>query len=79
MKAFRIEGEFLMKDRWQRFVREVASKDKKSAVEYILSDMGGRHRTKRKNVKIQDVKQVKPEDVKSQLVRDTLEGDKGDK
>ncbi|UCD92004.1 MAG: 50S ribosomal protein L18a [Methanobacteriota archaeon] len=78
MKAFRIEGEFLMKDKWQKFVREVASKDKKSAMEYILSDIGGRHRTKRKNVKIHDVKQIKPEEIQDQFVKDTLEGDRGD-
>lgn len=79
MKAFRIEGEFLMKDKWQKFVREVASKNKKSAVEYILSDIGGRHRTRRKNVRIHDVKQVKPEEIENQLVGDTVEGGKSGK
>lgn len=75
MKAFRIEGEFLMKDKWQKFVREVASKNEKSAVEYLLSDMGGRHRTKRKNIKIHDVKKLKTEEIENPIVRDEVEGD----
>jgi large subunit ribosomal protein LX len=75
MKAFRIEGEFLMKDKWQKFVREVASKDEKSAVEHLLSDMGGRHRTKRKNIKIHDVKKLKTEEIENPIVRDEVEGD----
>jgi large subunit ribosomal protein LX len=79
MKAFRIEGEFLMKDKWQKFVKEIASKNKKMATENLLSDMGGRHRTKRKNIKIHDVKELKLEDVESPLVREELAGDKGGK
>jgi ribosomal protein L20A (L18A) len=77
MKAFRIEGEFLMRDKWQKFAKEVASKDKKTATEHLLSDMGGRHRTSRKNIRIHDVKQLKPEEIESPLVREELAGDKG--
>ncbi|MFQ6059821.1 MAG: 50S ribosomal protein L18Ae [Thermoplasmata archaeon] len=74
MKAFRIEGEFLMKDRWQRFVREVASEDEEGALEYLLSDIGGRHRTKRKNIRIARITKVKPDEVENPIVRDELEG-----
>ncbi|MEE9116918.1 MAG: 50S ribosomal protein L18Ae [Thermoplasmata archaeon] len=77
MKAFRIEGEFLMKDKWQSFVKEIASKDKKAATESLLSDMGGRHRAKRKNIKIHDIKELKLEEVENPLVREELAGDEG--
>jgi large subunit ribosomal protein LX len=77
MKAFRIEGEFLMRDKWQKFSKEVASKNKKTATEHLLSDMGGRHRAKRKNIKIHNIKQLKPEEIESPLVRDELAGDAG--
>ncbi len=79
MKAFKIEGEFLMRDKWQKFTKEVASKDKKSATENLLSDMGGRHRTKRKNIKIHDIKELKPEEIESPLVREELAGDESGK
>ncbi len=77
MKAFRFEGEFLMKDKWQNFVKEIASKNKKTATESLLSDMGGRHRAKRKNIKIHDVKELKLEEIESPLVREEMAGDKG--
>jgi ribosomal protein L20A (L18A) len=79
MKAFRIEGEFLMKDKWQKFAKEVASKNKKTATEYLLSDMGGRHRTSRKNIRIHDIKELKPEEIESPLVREELAGGKNGK
>jgi large subunit ribosomal protein LX len=79
MKAFRIEGEFLMKDRWQKFTKEIASKSKDTALEHLLSDMGGRHRTKRKNIKIHDVKELKLNEIENPLVKDELEGEKGGK
>ena len=75
MKAFRIEGEFLMGDKWQRFSKEVASEDEETAVEYLISDIGGRHRTKRKNVKITVISELKPEEVESPLVRDEMAGE----
>lgn len=75
MKAFRIEGEFLMKDKWQDFVKEVASKDKNTATENLLSDMGGRHRTRRKNIRIRDIKELKPEEIEDPLVREEMEAD----
>lgn len=77
MKAFRFEGEFLMKDKWQNFVKEIASKNKKTATESLLSDMGGRHRAKRKNIKIHDIKELKLEEIESPLVREEIAGDKG--
>jgi large subunit ribosomal protein LX len=79
MKAFRIEGEFLMKDKWQKFTKEIASKSKNTALEYLLSDMGGRHRAKRKNIKIHDVKELKLDEIENPLVKDELEGEKGGK
>ncbi len=75
MKAFRIEGEFLMGDKWQRFSKEVASEDEDTAVECLVSDIGGRHRTKRKNVKIIGISELKPEEVENPLVREELGGE----
>jgi len=79
MKAFKIEGEFLMGDRWQKFRLETASKDEDSAIEQLLSDIGGRHGTKRKNIKVESVTEIKPDEVESPLVREELEGEKSGK
>ncbi len=79
MKAFRIEGEFLMGDTWQRFRLEMASEDEESAVEQMLSDIGGRHGTKRKNIKVESVTKIKPDEVENPLVKEELEGEKSGK
>ncbi len=76
MKAFRIEGEFLMGDKWQKFRKEVASVDENTAIECLVSDMGGRHRTKRKNIKVLAVTELKPDEIENPLVRDEVEGEK---
>lgn len=77
MKAFKIEGEFLMGRKWQKFAKEIASNDEDTALERLLSDMGGRHRAKRKNIKISSITELKLEEIETPLVRDELEGEKG--
>jgi large subunit ribosomal protein LX len=79
MKAFRIEGEFLMGDKWQKFRKEVASVDESTALECLVSDMGGRHRAKRKNIKVSTVTKLKLEEIEDPLVRDEVEGEKSGK
>ncbi len=79
MKAFKIEGEFLMGRKWQKFSKEVAGKDKDTALECLLSDMGGRHRAKRKNIKVSNITELKLEEIENPLVRDELEGVEGGK
>lgn len=79
MKAFRIEGEFLMGDKWQKFRKEIASVDEGTAVECLVSDMGGRHRTKRKNIRIGTVTKLKLDEIEDPLVKDEVEGEKSGK
>ncbi|MFQ5837996.1 MAG: 50S ribosomal protein L18Ae [Thermoplasmata archaeon] len=63
MKAFRIKGEFLMGKSYQPFTKEVAAKDEDEAVEKLLSLLGSKHRTRRKNIKIQRVEEIQLEEV----------------
>ena len=79
MKAFRIEGEFLMGDKWQKFRKEIASMDENTALERLVSDMGGRHKTKRKNIKVAAVTELKLEEIEDPLIRDEVEGEKSGK
>jgi len=73
MKAFRIEGSFPMgRERDQRFVREVACKDKEEAKEITLSELGSEHGVKRRMITIKDVKEIKPEEVTSPTVRSLI-------
>lgn len=75
MKAFRIEGTFPMgREKDQRFVREVACKDKDEAREMTLSELGSEHGVKRRMISIKEVKEIKPEEVTSPVVRSLIGG-----
>lgn len=79
MKAFRISGRFLMKREWTRFAKEVAGKDEEHAVEILVSDLGSKHRVRRKDIHINDVLELKKEEVKDPIVQFKLmEGEKND-
>jgi len=73
MKAFKIEGSFPMgRKRNQRFVREVACKDKEEAREITLSELGSEHGVNRRMIKIKTVKEIKPEEVTSPIVKSLI-------
>ena len=77
MKAFEVKGEFrISKRRWQPFALEVASADEKAAVEKTFALIGSRHRVKRKFVKIDGVRSMKPEEVSDHAVKYLLGADK---
>jgi len=73
MKAFEIKGQFRLSPReWQPFAIEVASLDEKSALDKLLALIGSRHNVKRKFVKIEGVRALKPEEVTDQAVKHLL-------
>lgn len=69
MKAFKVVGTFLMKDRWQEFTKEVAAEDPGMAKESVLSDLGSKHRVPRRAVKIEKIEEIPPETAESSIVR----------
>jgi len=77
MKAFEVKGQFRIAPReWQPFALEVASQDEKAALDKSLALIGSRHKVKRKFVKIDGVKQLKPEEVTDHTVKFLLEAKK---
>ncbi len=68
MKAFRVAGEFLMGRKYQKFSKEVAAQDEEKAVERVLSLLGSKHGTKRKDIRIQSVAEVAQEDIVDPVV-----------
>lgn len=77
MKAFEVSGQFMVSlRRWQPFALEVAAADEAGAKERTLALMGSRHKVKRKNVKIDNVKSLRSEEVTDHAVRHILEGKK---
>ena len=73
MKAYRIEGKFLMKDVWQPFRKEIIGENEEDAKERILSIIGSRHKVKRRMIKIDNIVELKEEEVQDPLAKYILE------
>ena len=74
MKAYRVEGKFLMKDRWQPFAKEVVGNDENEARERLLSILGSRHKVKRRFIKIDKVQELQKDEIEDAVVRYIVEG-----
>lgn len=73
MKAYRIKGEFLMKNVWQPFTKEIEGEDEEEAVEKILSIIGSLHKVKRKMIKIEEIKELQKDEISNPVVKYKVE------
>ncbi len=70
MKAFQVKGSFRASERaWQSFTLQVASEDTAGAEEKVKTMLGSRHRTPRRSIKIDDVKELGDKDITDSVVR----------
>ncbi len=76
MKAYRVTGTFLMKDKWQEFSKEVAADNPAQAKEPIVSDLGSRHRAQRRNVKVNKIDEIPVEAIENPVVKWKVGGKK---
>ncbi|MCC6030131.1 MAG: 50S ribosomal protein L18a [Desulfurococcales archaeon] len=74
VKIFRVTGLALFGHdkypEWRKFVVDVRALKPEHAVEHVYSVLGGRHKLKRGNIKIIDVKEISPEETKDHFIRD---------
>ena len=73
MKIFRVRGWFKQGPYRQRFTREMLVLSKEQALERIYSDIGSKHKVKRNLIHLEEVVEVKPEEVKDPKVLAMLE------
>lgn len=74
MKAFRVKGKFIMgksimSKNWQRFSKEVASLNKEEAKERVYSDLGSKHRVKRRNIKVEEIEEIAEDEITNSRVK----------
>lgn len=74
MKAFRVKGKFIMgksimSKNWQRFTKEVASLNKEEAKERIYSDLGSKHRVKRRSIKVEEIEEIAEDEITNSRVK----------
>ena len=72
VKIYRIEGYMLISHdrnpRWQVFRKEVLALKPEHAVEKIYSELGSRHKLRRKHIRIVKVKEISPEEASDPVV-----------
>ena len=70
MKGFRITGSFAdARQGQQPFCVEVAAEDEAAAKEQIVSTLGSRHKLKRWQINITEIKELAPEEVEDHVVK----------
>lgn len=69
MKAFRASGSFKTgKFTWQKYSIEVAAENEAGVTEKILSDLGSKHKLKRSEIRIDEIKTLAADEVTSPVV-----------
>jgi large subunit ribosomal protein LX len=77
MKAFRVKGKFIMgksimSKNWQRFTKEVASLNKEEAKERVYSDLGSKHRVKRRSIKVEEIEEIAEDEITNSMVKHSV-------
>ena len=74
MKAFKVKGEFLMKDTMSPFNREIEAEDKDDAYEKIVSLIGSEHRCKRNKIKIEQIVEIPFDEIEDVMIKARIMG-----
>lgn len=74
MKGFRVEGEFLMGERKTSFSLEFACDNVLQAKHRALSILGSRHRAKRREVRITNIRELSPDEIADPGVAHVVKG-----
>lgn len=71
-KVFRAIGEYMKGKRKMVFDKEMLAEKESHVRERILSEIGSRHRVKRRDIVFKEVKEIKPEDSRDPDIRRIL-------
>jgi large subunit ribosomal protein LX len=75
VKIFRITGK-IDKPNWKTsFKKEVRALKPEDAVEKIYKELGSKHRTKRFQIKVLEVKEISPEEVTNPIIKKLATGE----
>lgn len=74
VKIYRVSGQMFLHrlNEWRKFTVEVLAIKPEHAVERVLSELGSRHKLKRKHIKIVKVEEANTEEVKSITIKDIV-------
>jgi large subunit ribosomal protein LX len=75
VKVFRVTGEIRKPNLETTFKKEVIATKPEHAMEKVYTELGSKHRVKRVHIKIENVKEISPQDIKSPLLRKLIMGE----
>ena len=74
MRVYRVSGTFPMgMVKNQRFSKDVLGSSKEDAMERVYSDLGSKHKVKRRFINIEEVKEIKPDDISDPVIKYLME------
>ena len=73
-KIFRIQGKFMMGNKFQPFTKELKAIGEDDIREKIYSEFGSRHGINRNKVVIEDIKEITADEVQDPIVKALIQG-----
>lgn len=68
-KIFKIQGKFMMGNSLKPFTKELKAINEEDIYEKIYSDFGSKHGIKRNKIIIEEIKEIKEDEVKDPVVK----------
>jgi len=75
MKVFRVTGEIRKPNLKTSFKKEVIALKPEHAVEKVYTELGSKHRVKRFHIKITNVEEIQPQDIKNPMLKKLATGE----
>jgi large subunit ribosomal protein LX len=75
MKVFRVTGEIRKPNLKTPFKKEVVALKPEHAIEKVYTELGSKHRVKRFHIRISNVEEVQPEDIKDPVLKKLVTGE----
>ena len=73
MDVYRLKGKFRMGTEIMPFTKEFFAESEEEAREKLLCDLGSKHKTKRRDINISEVKKIKVEEITDTHLRKLME------
>lgn len=75
MKVFRISGKINKPNLETAFKKEVLAIKPEHAIEKVYTELGSKHRTKRFQIKILSIEEIKPEEIENPVLKKIVIGE----
>jgi len=75
MKAFKVTGQIKKPQLATPFAKEIIAEKSEHAVEKVYAEIGSKHRVKRFQIKITDVKEMQGDEIKDPILKKLIIGE----